>query len=32
VAIHPYDLPEILVVKIEGGDKKYLNWLSEGVS
>ncbi len=28
-AIHPYDLPEMIVVPIEGGAKAYLDWLAD---
>ena len=27
-ALHPYDLPELIVVPIMGGHKPYLDWLS----
>lgn len=29
---HPYELPEIIVVPIEGGFAPYLNWLTESVT
>ena len=29
--VHPYELPEIIVLPISGGDEGYLNWLSESV-
>lgn len=29
LANHPYDTPEILVVPLEAGAKKYLGWLAE---
>jgi len=29
--IHPYELPEIIVVPILDGHKPYLNWISESV-
>jgi len=30
-AIHPYDLPEIIVLPIIGGDDRYLAWISEAL-
>jgi len=29
--LHPYDVPEIISFKINKGNKKYLNWISEVV-
>ena len=29
--VHPYELPEIVVVPIVDGFKPYLNWISESV-
>lgn len=29
--LHPYELPEIIIVPIVGGYKPYLNWISESV-
>lgn len=29
---HPYELPEILVIPIIGGDERYLNWVKSEVS
>ena len=29
---HPYEVPEILVLPIEGGSAKYLEWLDEQTS
>ncbi len=29
--VHPYELPEIIVVPILAGHKPYLNWISESV-
>jgi periplasmic divalent cation tolerance protein len=29
---HPYELPEIIQVPIEGGSSAYLNWLEEQVA
>lgn len=31
VALHPYELPEVVVVPIEGGHAPYLAWLDESV-
>jgi periplasmic divalent cation tolerance protein len=31
VALHPYDVPEILVLPITHGGKGYLNWISDSV-
>ena len=27
--IHPYELPELIVLPIKGGKKEYLEWISE---
>jgi periplasmic divalent cation tolerance protein len=29
--VHPYELPEIIVLPIIGGDEGYLDWISESV-
>ena len=29
--LHPYDVPELLVVEIAGGDQRYLDWIQENV-
>jgi len=29
--VHPYELPEIIVLPIVGGDEGYLKWISESV-
>lgn len=29
--LHPYDLPECVMVKIERGSAEYLRWVGEGV-
>jgi periplasmic divalent cation tolerance protein len=29
--IHPYELPELIVLPIVGGSRRYLNWLAGGV-
>lgn len=30
--IHPYDVPEIIALNIQQGDKQYLNWINESLS
>jgi periplasmic divalent cation tolerance protein len=30
-ALHPYDLPELLVVPVTGGNERYLEWVRLGV-
>jgi periplasmic divalent cation tolerance protein len=30
--VHPYELPEIVVVPIVGGHQPYLNWITESVA
>jgi periplasmic divalent cation tolerance protein len=30
--LHPYDLPELVVIPIEGGDPAYLAWIIEQTS
>jgi periplasmic divalent cation tolerance protein len=30
--LHPYELPEIIAVNIENGNKSYLNWISDCIS
>jgi periplasmic divalent cation tolerance protein len=30
-ALHPYELPEILVLKVDGGSAPYLDWVAESV-
>jgi len=30
--LHSYDLPEAIVVSIEGGSSRYLTWIAESVS
>ena len=29
--IHPYEIPEVITVKIYGGDKKFLDWVTDSV-
>ena len=31
LAKHPYDTPEFLVLRVERGNKRYLDWLQESV-
>jgi periplasmic divalent cation tolerance protein len=31
-ALHPYDVPEIIQLKIAGGSPEYLRWISESCS
>lgn len=31
-SLHPYDLPEFVVVPLTGGSVRYLTWIREGVS
>ena len=30
--LHPYDVPEVLVLEVEAGHGPYLKWISENVS
>ncbi|HSH46214.1 MAG TPA: divalent-cation tolerance protein CutA [Longimicrobiales bacterium] len=30
-ALHPYDVPEVLVLPVEGGHRPYLDWIEESV-
>lgn len=30
--LHPYDVPEVLVLSLEAGHRPYLDWISENVS
>jgi len=32
VALHPYDVPELVALPVEGGHPPYLAWLDESVS
>ncbi len=27
VALHPYDVPEVVALRIEGGNQRYLDWI-----
>jgi len=31
VSQHPYDTPEFIVLRVERGNKRYLDWLAEAV-
>jgi periplasmic divalent cation tolerance protein len=31
-ALHPYDLPELVVVPVSGGSDAYLQWVRQGVT
>ena len=31
-AIHPYELPELLVLPVLGGNDRYLEWVRQGVA
>ncbi len=31
VAIHPYDLPEVVALRIEGGNEKYIDWIVQSM-
>lgn len=30
-ALHPYDVPEVLVLPVEAGHRPYLDWIAESV-
>jgi periplasmic divalent cation tolerance protein len=30
-ALHPYDLPELVVIPVAGGNERYLDWVRIGV-
>ena len=30
--LHPYDVPEVLVLRVDGGHGPYLDWVKESVS
>lgn len=30
--LHPYDVPEIIALNIQQGDKDYLNWIKESLN
>jgi periplasmic divalent cation tolerance protein len=31
-ALHPYELPEWLVIPVTGGNERYLDWVRQGVA
>ncbi len=31
-ALHPYELPEIIAVPLERGERQYLNWIDQNTS
>ncbi len=31
VALHPYELPEVVGVRIEGGNEKYIDWIVQSM-
>ena len=31
-SLHPYDVPEILVLPVSGGGQEYLNWIGHSVA
>ncbi len=31
VSQHPYDTPEFIVLRVDGGSKRYLNWMAGAV-
>ena len=31
VALHPYDLPEVVALRIEGGNEKYIDWIVQSM-
>lgn len=32
MALHPYEMPELIVVEATGGNETYLDWVREGVA
>lgn len=32
IALHPYDVPEILAIPVEAGSKPYLEWITQSIS
>jgi periplasmic divalent cation tolerance protein len=32
VSLHPYEVPEVIALPIEGGHRPYLEWLDDGVT
>jgi len=31
-ALHPYDVPELLVLTVSGGGEAYLNWVRQSIT
>jgi periplasmic divalent cation tolerance protein len=31
VALHPYDVPEVVALRIEGGNERYLDWIVQSM-
>jgi periplasmic divalent cation tolerance protein len=31
VALHPYDVPEVVALRIEGGNEKYVDWIVQSM-
>ena len=31
-AIHPYELPELVILPVAGGNERYLEWVRQGVA
>jgi periplasmic divalent cation tolerance protein len=31
-ALHPYELPELMVIPVAGGNERYLDWVRHGVA
>jgi len=31
-ALHPYELPELVIVPVTGGNERYLEWVRQGVA
>ncbi len=29
VAMHPYEVPEVIALRVEGGDERYLEWIEQ---
>lgn len=32
VQLHPYEVPEVIELRIDGGDERYLRWLAESTA
>jgi periplasmic divalent cation tolerance protein len=31
VALHPYDVPEVVALRIEGGNERYIDWIVQSM-